>query len=345
MADAATALAAGLRGIRDTHGPGAILFLTSPRVSSEAAWLFASVAKAVRLSLRLPGRGPPARRASGRRRVVRPQHLDGETGRRPPCGRGRDRRRARRCLQSGVRVFDLPRGAERAAWIHIGPAPTAWKRMVTLHLDCTAGEEAATLRRSAAPSWPRGPTMQRAWRRSLMGRRSYRTRSGSPGRRWRRPPPSSATPRSGSSLRSTRMLRWGATTPTSGGQPISRCSRATGGVKGGLLVVKNDANGQGVQDVLYGGGFTSAADLEKAKSLSPPGRSKRLFCWVWIRRASMASRPPSARRTSRRRSTCSGLLRPIEPMSLSRCARSRKRMAAWCPSTAGSPRFGRCSSR
>ena len=45
MADAAKALATGLAGIRDAHGPDAILFLTSPRVSTEAAWLFASLAK------------------------------------------------------------------------------------------------------------------------------------------------------------------------------------------------------------------------------------------------------------------------------------------------------------
>jgi NADH dehydrogenase/NADH:ubiquinone oxidoreductase subunit G len=50
----------------------------------------------------------------------------------------------------------------------------------------------------------------------------------------------------------------------------------TGGAKGGLLVVKNEANGQGVQDVLYEGGFTSPADLARAKSLLDAGTFKAI---------------------------------------------------------------------
>jgi NADH dehydrogenase/NADH:ubiquinone oxidoreductase subunit G len=50
----------------------------------------------------------------------------------------------------------------------------------------------------------------------------------------------------------------------------------TGGPKGGLLVVKNDANGQGVQDVLYGGGFASPADLARARSLLDAGAFKAI---------------------------------------------------------------------
>jgi predicted molibdopterin-dependent oxidoreductase YjgC len=50
----------------------------------------------------------------------------------------------------------------------------------------------------------------------------------------------------------------------------------TGGRKGGLLIVKNEANGQGVQDVLYEGGFTSPADLARAKSLLDAGTFKAI---------------------------------------------------------------------
>ncbi len=48
----------------------------------------------------------------------------------------------------------------------------------------------------------------------------------------------------------------------------------TGGEKGGLLVVKNDANGQGVQDVIYDGGFATWADLMRAKTQLRAGRSR-----------------------------------------------------------------------
>jgi NADH dehydrogenase/NADH:ubiquinone oxidoreductase subunit G len=48
----------------------------------------------------------------------------------------------------------------------------------------------------------------------------------------------------------------------------------TGGAKGGLLVVKNDANGQGVQDVIYDGGFASWADLARAKAELRSGKIK-----------------------------------------------------------------------
>ena len=48
----------------------------------------------------------------------------------------------------------------------------------------------------------------------------------------------------------------------------------TGGPKGGLLVVKNDANGQGVQDVIYDGGFASWADLARARAELGSGKIK-----------------------------------------------------------------------
>jgi anaerobic selenocysteine-containing dehydrogenase len=40
----------------------------------------------------------------------------------------------------------------------------------------------------------------------------------------------------------------------------------TGGASGGLLVVKNEANGQGVQDAIYGGGFAGPEDLARAQA-------------------------------------------------------------------------------
>jgi NADH dehydrogenase/NADH:ubiquinone oxidoreductase subunit G len=48
----------------------------------------------------------------------------------------------------------------------------------------------------------------------------------------------------------------------------------TGGAKGGLLVVKNDANGQGVQDAIYDGGFANGADLAQAKADLRTGKIK-----------------------------------------------------------------------
>jgi NADH dehydrogenase/NADH:ubiquinone oxidoreductase subunit G len=48
----------------------------------------------------------------------------------------------------------------------------------------------------------------------------------------------------------------------------------TGGAKGGLLVVKNDANGQGVQDVIYDGGFATSAGLARAKAKLASGTIK-----------------------------------------------------------------------
>jgi anaerobic selenocysteine-containing dehydrogenase len=47
-----------------------------------------------------------------------------------------------------------------------------------------------------------------------------------------------------------------------------------GGAAGGLLVVKNEANGQGVQDALYGAGFSGPEDLARARAALRAGTIK-----------------------------------------------------------------------
>ena len=275
MAEAATALAAGLRGIRDTHGPGATLFLASPRVSSEAAWLFASLAKQCGSRFVLP--------AEDLRRAAIPD-ASGLSGHNISTAKQDD------VLSAGVVVtvgehlfaynpvfgFKILRAAQNgAAWIHVGPAPTAWKRMVTLHLDCTAGEEAAALEAICGAVVAQGAYDAEGLAAVANGQAFLSHAFGQPG-----PKVAEAAALIGDA--STRVVlvvnqdasvgsdhadvRWAA--------DLALLTGRTGGAKGGLLVVKNDANGQGVQDVFYGGGFTSAADLEKAKSLLAAGKIK-----------------------------------------------------------------------
>jgi predicted molibdopterin-dependent oxidoreductase YjgC len=162
-----------------------------------------------------------------------------------------------------------------ATWVHVGTAPAAWKRMVTIHVDCTTGEEAAALRAVCGAIVAAGAYDAAGLAVVANGQAFLSHAFGQPG-----PRVAEAAAHIADASKKVILavnqdapvgsdhadVRWTA--------DLALLTGRTGGPKGGLLVVKNDANGQGVQDVLYGGGFTSPADLTKAKSLLDAGAFK-----------------------------------------------------------------------
>jgi len=146
---------------------------------------------------------------------------------------------------------------------------------VTLHVDCTAGEEAAALGAICGAVVAKGAYDAEGLAAVANGQAFLSHAFGRPGPGVAEAAALIADPSKRVVLAVNQDapvgsdhadVRWAA--------DLALLTGRTGGAKGGLLVVKNDANGQGVQDVLYGGGFTSAADLEKAKSLLAAGKIK-----------------------------------------------------------------------
>ena len=277
MADAAKALAMGLAGIRDTHGPDAILFLTSPRVSTEAAWLFASLAKQCGSRFVFP--------AEDLRRAALPD-VSNLSGHNISTAKQDDLCGADVVVTVGEHVFaynpvlgfKVRRAVQGGAiWVHVGTAPAAWKRMVTIQVECAMGEEAAALRAVCGAVVAAGAYDAAGLAAAANAQAFLSQAFGQPG-----PGVAEAAAHIANASKKVILavnqdapvgsdhadLQWTA--------DLALLTGRTGGARGGLLVVKNEANGQGAQDVLYGGGFTSPADLAKAKALLDAGAFKAI---------------------------------------------------------------------
>ena len=275
MQDAAAALAAGLRGIQAKYGPDATLFLVSPRVSTEAAWLFASLAKRGGSRFVFP--------AEDLRRAALPD-VSGLSGFNISTAKQSDVLRAGVVVTIGENVFTynpvfgfrIRRAAQNgAAWIHVGPVPAAWRSLVTLHVDCKTGEEAALLSAIAGAVVAKG-LHDKEGLATVVNGKAFLSHAFAASRRGVEEAALLITDPSKRVVIAVNQdaavgsdhadLRWAA--------DLALLTGRTGGDPGGLLVVKNEANGQGVQDVVYGGGFASPADLAQAKARLKAGAIK-----------------------------------------------------------------------
>ena len=275
MPEAARVLHAGLAGVRERHGSEALLFLTSSRVSTETAWLFGRLARQYGSRFVFP--------AEDLRRAARPD-VSGPAGHNISTAKQDDLQGAGVvmtvgedvCVYNPVFGFTLRRAAQNGAtWVHVGPAPAAWKRLVVVHVDCPAGEEAAALSAISGAVVAKGlhDTQGLAAVANAQAFLSHEFAPSLPGAAQAAELIAGA---SGKVILAVNQdaavgsdhadLRWAA--------DLALLTGRTGGPRGGLLVVKNEANGQGVQDVLYDGGFTSAANLARAKALLAEGKIK-----------------------------------------------------------------------
>jgi predicted molibdopterin-dependent oxidoreductase YjgC len=273
LSEAARALHTGLTRIREAHGPDAILFLASPRVSTEAAWLFASLGQREGTRFVFP--------AEDLRRDALPD-VSGLSGYNISTAKQGDVLGADVVMTVGADVcaytpvfeWKLRRAQQNGAiWIHIGPVPTAWKRLVGVHVDCRAGEEAAALSAICGIVVAKGlsDTQHMAAAANAEAFVSHAFAE----------PPSGADEAAGfvgdTSKKVVIVINQDAAVGSDGADvrwaaDLALLTGRTGGERGGLLVVKNEANGQGVQDVIYGGGFATSADLARAKTQLRAGK-------------------------------------------------------------------------
>jgi predicted molibdopterin-dependent oxidoreductase YjgC len=275
MAEAARALHDGVARIRETHGPDASLFLVSPRVSTEAAWLFASLARREGTRFVFPAEDlrrralPDARGPSGYN--ISTVKQDDVLGAGVVVTVGENV-----CAYNPVFGWKVRRAPQHGAtWVHVGPVPAAWKRLVDVHVDCRAGEEAhalsaicgivasrelAAVESLATAANARG-FLSQAFAQPMRGAAEAAVLVADAARKVVIVVNQDAWMGSDHS-----DLRWAA--------DLALLTGRTGGARGGLLVVKNDANGQGVQDVIYDGGFATPADLARAKAQLGSGKIK-----------------------------------------------------------------------
>jgi len=267
MPAAAAALHAGLAGIRRAYGSDAILFLASPRISTEAAWLFASLATQHGTRFVFPAEDlrrsalPDARGLSGYN--IANVRQDDVLGADVVVTIGEDV-----CTYNPVFGWKIRRAPQHGAtWIHVGPLPVAWKRLVALHVDCPAGDEAAALSALCGIVVAKGlhDTDSVAAAANAQAFLSHAFSA----------PPRGAVEAAQLIADAARKVVIVVNQDSAGGTDhadvrwatdLALLTGRTGGAKGGLLIVKNDANGQGVQDVIYDGGFATPSDLARARA-------------------------------------------------------------------------------
>jgi formate dehydrogenase major subunit len=273
MPEAAAALHRGLARVRGTHGADALLFLVSPRVSTETAWLFASLAKREGTRFVFPAEDlrrralPDARGLSGYNISTATQADVLSAGVVVTVGEDV-------CASNPVFGWTVRRAPQHGAtWIHVGPVPPAWRRLVHLHVDCPAGEEAAALSAICGVVVAKGPGAAES---SAAAADAFLRHEFAP-------PARGVVEAAGLVADPAKKVVVIVNQDSGAGSghaavgwaaDLALLTGRTGGAKGGLLVVKNDANGQGVRDVIYDGGFADWADLGQAQAALRSGTIK-----------------------------------------------------------------------
>nr|WP_320132212.1 FAD-dependent oxidoreductase [uncultured Holophaga sp.] len=255
---AAAALVGGLRGLKGEE----ILFLASPRISNESAYLLASLARQVGTRNlfaaedlarpALPESVPMTLRQDEVAKADLVVTVGGAAMKYNPVFGFK----VRRAIAGGARL------------IHIGPLDPAWQPLVTCHLPCAAGEEAGVLAALAGVLQEEG--LQKAWSvaqaSNAASLRGFVFPEASPAVR-------KAAALLGAAERPAVIVNRDALSGSDGAELkwASDLALLSGA---GLLMVRNEANGQGFQDIVYGGGLTSSADLAKAKAALAAGSLK-----------------------------------------------------------------------
>jgi formate dehydrogenase major subunit len=266
MPEAARAMAEGLARIREAHGAESILLLASPRISTESAWLLGSLARRIGTRAVFPAEDlmraglPDASGLSGFNisTAVQADLADADVV--VTVGE-------RTVAYTPVLGFAVRRAAKRgAAWVHVGPVPATWRRDVTHAVDCLAGEEAAALSALCGAIVADG-LVDRATLAEIESAEAFLAH---PFAR-HMPGVSPAARVIARGAKVVLVVNQDAALGSDGSEvrwaaDLALLTGRTGGRRGGLLVVKHDANGQGVRDMLYGTGATTVADLVAAQA-------------------------------------------------------------------------------
>jgi len=258
MASAASALATGLKGFKGDE----ILFLASPRVSSETAYLFASLAKQFG-SRQVFGAEdfkrkvlPGAVKSTLKQDAIEQADLIVTVGEDVLTYNPVFAFKVRRAITNGAKL------------IQVGPARLAWKRLATCHVPCAAGEEAQTLSALAGAIHRAGlqdkESVAKAANAAALHGHPFAAGS--------------------EAIEHAAKLFQGANKPAvivnqdaavgSDGADLKWSADLALLTGAGLVVVKNEANGQGFQDLVYGGGFASSEDLLQAQAALAAGSIK-----------------------------------------------------------------------
>jgi formate dehydrogenase major subunit len=245
MIDAALALADGLRPFKGEE----ILFLASPRVTTEVAYLFGRLARqtgsrfvVAAEDLRRPALPDVTLGSTVAQEEVEKAEVivtvgEAATAYNPVFGF-----KVRRALANGARL------------LHVGGASREWARLADAHLDCPPGAEPALLAalcgvlarnglgETQAFAYPKaGPDVEAA--ATLLSGRVVVVANGD-----------------ANATGDQRELAWASSL-------ASLCG-------GGLLAVGNEAGGRGFRDVIQGLDFSGAKDFQEAKLLLKRGAIK-----------------------------------------------------------------------
>lgn len=257
MGVAASALVDGLKAFKGEE----ILFLASPRISNETAFLFASLAKQfgsrnVFAAEDLCRSALPGAVASTlKQEAVEQADLIVTVGGNVVTYNPVFAFKVRRAVTAGAKL------------IHVGPADLAWKRLATCHIPCAAGEEAQVLSALSGAvlkaGLQDGESVAGAANAADLQDFCFAAASETIERAAAffkaAAKPAVIVNRDAAAGSDGSELQWSAD-----------LALLTGA---GLLVVRNDANGQGFQDIIYGG-FASSEDLVKAQAALASGAIK-----------------------------------------------------------------------
>jgi formate dehydrogenase major subunit len=249
MKEAAQALVDGLR----PHKGEEILVLASPRISSESAFLLGALARQLGsrqvfttedfLRPCLPGMA-----STTRQHQVARADLILTVGEQALAYNPVFRFQVLRAVQGG------------ATLIHIGHTDRGWKRRAAFHLDCEAGDEPRILSALCGALVRSGAAKLRPSHAFVKGTEAVQNAAVAIAKAQRAIVVANQDTHLGGSLAE---VQW--------------ASDLAGLSGAGLLMVRNEANGQGFQDLVYGAGTTSSGDLVAAQAALREGRIKALI--------------------------------------------------------------------
>ncbi len=269
MRDAAMALVSGLKSYKSSE----ILFLATPRISNEDAYLFASLAQNIGTRFVFATEDlrrknlPDVSQAVGHNGSTLKQ--DAVLSADVIITVGRDV-----LADTPVFAFKIQRAVKNGAQlVHVGPAHKAWKRLVTHHLESRPGEEARILSALCGALMRSGAHLGE----HVSNGKDFLAHSFAPASPEIE---AAATLFQGAKTvvvvnpdahlgSDNAELKWAA--------DLALLVDGTGDPTGsGLLVVRNESNAQGFQDIVYGGGFASDSDLVQAQTALKAGRIKAI---------------------------------------------------------------------